>query len=40
VPIIQSIPSPKAEPFKKWLVEVGKNRLNEIENPEIKGYCA
>ncbi len=33
--IIQSIPSPKAEPFKRWLAEVGKDRLDEIENPEI-----
>jgi len=33
--IIQSIPSPKAEPFKRWLAEVGKNRLDEIENPEL-----
>jgi len=33
--IIQSVPSPKAEPFKRWLAEVGKNRLDEIENPEL-----
>jgi hypothetical protein len=33
--IIQSIPSPKAEPFKRWLSEVGADRLEEIENPEI-----
>lgn len=33
--IIQSIPSPKAEPFKKWLAKVGSERLEEIENPEI-----
>ncbi len=32
--IIQSIPSPKAEPFKRWLAEVGTQRLEEIENPE------
>lgn len=32
--IIQSIPSPKAEPFKRWLAEVGNQRLQEIENPE------
>lgn len=32
--IIQSIPSPKAEPFKMWLAEVGKNRLDEIADPE------
>ena len=33
--IIQSIPSPKAEPFKLWLAQVGYERLEEIENPEI-----
>jgi len=33
--IIQSIPSPKAEPFKRWLAKVGYERLEEIENPEI-----
>ncbi len=33
--IIQSIPSPKAEPFKRWLAEVGAERLDEIENPEL-----
>jgi len=33
--IIQSIPSPKAEPFKLWLAKVGKERLQEIENPEL-----
>jgi DNA-damage-inducible protein D len=33
--IIQSIPSPKAEPFKRWLARVGKERLEEIENPEM-----
>ena len=33
--IIQSIPSPKAEPFKLWLAEVGSDRLDEIENPEL-----
>lgn len=32
---IQSIPSPKAEPFKMWLAEIGKERLDEIENPEL-----
>lgn len=41
--IIQSIPSPKAEPFKLWLAQVGYERIEEIENPEIgqdriKGY--
>ena len=33
--IIQSIPSPKAEPFKRWLASVGYQRLEEIENPEL-----
>ncbi len=33
--IIQSIPSPKAEPFKVWLAQVGSDRLDEIENPEL-----
>lgn len=33
--IIQSIPSPKAEPFKQWLAHVGYERLQEIENPEL-----
>lgn len=33
--IIQSIPSPKAEPFKRWLAQVGAERLAEIENPEL-----
>ena len=33
--IIQSIPSPKAEPFKLWLAKVGAERLEEIENPEL-----
>ncbi len=33
--IIQSVPSPKAEPFKLWLAQVGSERLEEIENPEI-----
>ena len=48
--IIQSIPSPKAEPFKLWLAKVGYERVQEIENPELaqkrmkeiykaKGYC-
>jgi DNA-damage-inducible protein D len=41
--IIQSIPSPKAEPFKRWLARVGKERLDEIEQPgkaieRAKGY--
>ena len=33
--IIQSIPSPKAEPFKRWLAKVGHERIQEIENPEL-----
>ena len=33
--IIQSIPSPKAEPFKMWLAEVGKERVDEIVDPEL-----
>ena len=33
--IIQSIPSPKAEPFKLWLAEVGKERIDEIVDPEL-----
>ena len=33
--IIQSIPSPKAEPFKRWLAKVGAERIEEIENPEL-----
>ncbi len=48
--IIQSVPSPKAEPFKQWLASVGAERIAEIENPELaqqrirdtykaKGYC-
>lgn len=32
--IIQSVPSPKAEPFKRWLAQLGKERIEEIENPE------
>lgn len=32
--VIQSVPSPKAEPFKRWLAEVGNQRLEEINNPE------
>lgn len=35
--IIQSVPSPKAEPFKMWLAEVGNDRIEEINNPEL-GY--
>ncbi len=33
--IIQSIPSPKAEPFKRWLAQVGYERIEEVENPEL-----
>ena len=33
--LIQSIPSKKAEPFKRWLAKVGKERIDEIENPEL-----
>ncbi len=34
-PSASSIPSPKAEPFKRWLAEVGYQRVQEIENPEL-----
>jgi hypothetical protein len=33
--LVQSIPSPKAEPFKQWLAKVGYERIQEIENPEL-----
>ena len=33
--VIQSIPSPKVEPLKRWLAKVGRERLDEIENPEL-----
>ena len=33
--LIQSVPSPKAEPFKQWLAQMGKERLEEIADPEI-----
>ncbi len=33
--VIQTIPSPKAEPFKRWLAKVGYERVQEIENPEL-----
>jgi hypothetical protein len=33
--LIQSIPSPRAEPFKRWLARVGRERIDEIENPEL-----
>ena len=32
--LVQSIPSPKAEPFKMWLAQVGSERLDEIADPE------
>lgn len=38
--IIQSIPSPKAEPFKRWLAQVGYERTQEIENPELASQRA
>lgn len=33
--LIQSVPSPKAEPFKQWLAQIGKERLEEVADPEI-----
>lgn len=33
--IVQSIPSPKAEPFKRWLARIGKERIDEINDPEL-----
>lgn len=33
--LVQSIPSPKAEPFKRWLAQIGYERIQEIENPEL-----
>ena len=33
--VIQSIPSPKVEPLKRWLARIGKERIDEIENPEL-----
>lgn len=33
--VIQSIPSPQAEPFKRWLARVGKERIDEVEDPEL-----
>lgn len=38
--IIQSIPSPKAEPFKQWLARVGYERIQEVENPELAAQRA
>lgn len=34
LPLVQSIPSPKAEPFKQWLAQVGDERIEETEDPE------
>jgi prophage antirepressor-like protein len=36
--LIQSIPSPKAEPFKLWLAKAGRERIDEIEDPEIRNF--
>jgi hypothetical protein len=33
--LIQSVPSPKAEPFKQWLAQVGRERIDELEDPEL-----
>ena len=33
--LIQSIPSPKAEPFKQWMAQVASNRIDQIQNPEL-----
>jgi hypothetical protein len=38
--LIQSVPSPKAEPFKLWLAKVGYERIKEIENPELAAQRA
>ena len=38
--VIQSVPSPKAEPFKRWLAQVGYERVQEIENPELASVRA
>ena len=38
--IIQSIPSPRAEPFKRWLAQVGYERVQEIDNPELASVRA
>lgn len=34
--IIQSVPSPKAEPFKAWLAKIGAERLDQMQDPELK----
>ncbi len=36
--LIESVPSPKAEPFKVWLANLGNERINEVFNPEIMVY--
>ena len=33
--LIQSIPSPKAEPFKLWIAQIAKERLDQMQNPEL-----
>jgi hypothetical protein len=33
--LIQSIPSPKAEPFKQWMAQVAKERLDQLQDPEL-----
>ena len=38
--LVQSIPSPKAEPFKMWLAQVGSERLDEIADPERRYFAA
>ena len=38
--IIQSIPSPKAEPFKMWLAQVGRERIEETIDPELNGLTS
>ena len=37
---IQSIPPPKAEPFKRWMAQIANERLDEPENPELTIDCA
>ena len=40
--IIQSIPSPKAEPFKQWMAQVASQRLDQMQDPELRngdGYA-
>ena len=38
--IIQSIPSPKAEPFKQWMAQVAAERLNQLQDPELSIHQA